>query len=545
MAQNEASLLIRIKQVGGEILDKLQDGLGFVAEKAMYVGTALVGLGTLAINSFRDAEKASNELSQSMVNQGVYTVELKQKYDDMAAALQRTTTYADEQITSAQATLQSFVGQREVTEDLVKATMNLATAKGMDLKSAAELVGKTIGTETNALARQGIEIDATADKTKRLEAVVGALNAKFGGQAEAAAMGLGKLEQLKNVADDFAEAIGGRLAPYVAYFTQALSKFTVELTTNKSAMDGIGAVIDFLAKGFVYLKNAIVGTVEVISTGLAASVETVSALMDREWTKAKDIAAMGMDSMGTLIKDRKAILNEELNAMDQQQAITEELKRQEELNRIAQSEANKTQVAAAETAKRTEIMKKAADERAKKEAEETAKINAQQKIREQDQRSTLSTIASMQGENNKLLAATGKAAALTQLAIDTPVAVGKALSAFPPPFNFAAAGAVAAAMAAQAARVAGVKLAEGGIVKATPGGVPAIIGEGGRDEAVIPLDDPSTADRLGGGKGTTIIFSGPVLGDEAQAMEFARAIDRNLLKLRQSNQSVAFDTDVF
>ena len=31
-------------------------------------------------------------------------------------------------------------------------------------------------------------------------------------------------------------------------------------------------------------------------------------------------------------------------------------------------------------------------------------------------------------------------------------------------------------------------LNEGGIVEATPGGVPAIIGEGGRDEAVIPLD---------------------------------------------------------
>ena len=32
------------------------------------------------------------------------------------------------------------------------------------------------------------------------------------------------------------------------------------------------------------------------------------------------------------------------------------------------------------------------------------------------------------------------------------------------------------------------QLAEGGIVKATPGGTPAIIGEGGQDEAVIPLD---------------------------------------------------------
>jgi hypothetical protein len=273
--------------------------------------------------------------------------------------------------------------------------------------------------------------------------------------------------------------------------------------------------------------------------------ESIQAISNGNWEQLKAVATTGADSLKEVIVSRAYQTSIELDALAEQRKVTEELRAQEELNRIAQSEANKTQVAATETAKRTEIMKKAADEKAKKEAEETARTREQQKIREQDQRSTLSTIASMQGENNKVMATVGKAAALTQIAIDTPVAVGKALSAFPPPFNFAAAGAVAAAMAAQAARVAGVKLAEGGIVKATPGGVPAIIGEGGRDEAVIPLDDPSTADRLGGGKGTTIIFNGPVLGDEAQAMEFARAIDRNLLKLRQSNQSVAFDTDVF
>jgi inorganic pyrophosphatase len=32
------------------------------------------------------------------------------------------------------------------------------------------------------------------------------------------------------------------------------------------------------------------------------------------------------------------------------------------------------------------------------------------------------------------------------------------------------------------------QLADGGIIKATPGGMLALIGEGGKDEAVIPLD---------------------------------------------------------
>ena len=60
-------------------------------------------------------------------------------------------------------------------------------------------------------------------------------------------------------------------------------------------------------------------------------------------------------------------------------------------------------------------------------------------------------------------------------------------------------------------RVALPRLAEGGIVKATAGGVLSVIGEAGRNERVEPLDrtglsqrDRAIIDRLSGGRGTTI-----------------------------------------
>ncbi len=84
-----------------------------------------------------------------------------------------------------------------------------------------------------------------------------------------------------------------------------------------------------------------------------------------------------------------------------------------------------------------------------------------------NRKETLSTISSLSQSSNKELAMIGKAAALTQIAIDTPVAIGKAMSSAPPPFNFVLAAAVGAAMADQAARVAGVKFADGGIVQGT------------------------------------------------------------------------------
>lgn len=120
--------------------------------------------------------------------------------------------------------------------------------------------------------------------------------------------------------------------------------------------------------------------------------------------------------------------------------------------------------AAAELRKVDEVANKIILEDNKELAEQQKKID---EMRVRDRRSTLSRISTLANSNNKELAAIGKAAGITQIAIDTPVAVSKALAAFPPPFNFVAAAAVGAAMAAQAAQIAGVKFEQGGIVGGT------------------------------------------------------------------------------
>jgi len=94
-------------------------------------------------------------------------------------------------------------------------------------------------------------------------------------------------------------------------------------------------------------------------------------------------------------------------------------------------------------------------------------------------------------------------------------------------------------MAAQAAQVAGIQLAEGGIVKSRPGGIQATIGEGGQDEAVIPLDRAGDLG-FGGGSSINITVNGGLLGDQASAYEFAKAVDVALLRLRQNNESQSF-----
>jgi hypothetical protein len=95
---------------------------------------------------------------------------------------------------------------------------------------------------------------------------------------------------------------------------------------------------------------------------------------------------------------------------------------------------------------------------------------------------TLATIASLQTEGNKTLAAIGKAAALTQIAINTSVGITEALKLGPfigPP----AAAAVAAAMAVQASKVIGIKLEDGGFVGGLNGAT------GGPDNRIAQVRD--------------------------------------------------------
>lgn len=597
MAEQEATLLLRIKKMGEEAFDRISGGLETIGKVAGVVGGAIFTFGAMAVKAFKDAELASNQLSQSMVQQGIYTTALKEKYDKMASSLQAVTTFEDDQITAAQGTLQAFVGQREVTEDLVKATLDLAQAKGMDLNSAAQLVGKSIAGEANALARYGIEVENSADKTKKMADVVGALNSKFGGQAEAAAGGLGALESLKNVAGDFMEVVGKRLAPVIIGFANSLKTMILSIQESGSAMDIIMSVFQATAQVGVVLKGIFEGVGKVIGTVLAGVAGSVSELIEGNfksaWTNAKNIVSFSAEDMKDTwakTKDDMAYVNELFL-----KGTEEDLKKEEDLMRAsnerklaihdehAQKMAEKqlekdiaaqdrlianAEMEVADQDDKLAKQIKFLDEQIKNEesfesrkalvrqrgelAEQQAsaiKAKAQEeanKKRVQDQEATLNTIATLQTSHNSALATIGKAAAITQIAIETPVAIAKALSAFPPPFNFAAAGLVGAAMAAQAARIAGVQLAEGGIVSPTPGGTLATIGEGGRSEAVVPLPDDFDPDNgFGGGAKITLIVNGPVLGNEDQARQFAVSIDRELLKLRQRNESVAFDEDTF
>jgi len=154
----------------------------------------------------------------------------------LAGELQTKTLFGDEVTTDAMASLAIFVKEEKQLKALIPVVQDMATVLKMDLSSAANLVGKSIGSSTNALQRYGIKIDGAAGSNERAASAISALTSKFKGQAEMAAkVGLGPFTQLKNAISDVWEAIGIKLLPAIQSVSKSLTGMASSLagsTTN-------------------------------------------------------------------------------------------------------------------------------------------------------------------------------------------------------------------------------------------------------------------------------------------------------------------------
>lgn len=589
MASKEATLLLKIKTAGEEALDKVSSSLGAIATVGVAAFGAISAAIVKGIGEYAQQEQAVNSLTRTMVNNGIYSAQLRDAYLAQADALSKVTLFGDENIIQAQSQFSQQAKGVTLTKEATRAILDFAQAQGIDAANAAEVVGKAVGTGTNALARYGIEVTATASKSEKMAQVLAGLNSKFGGQAEAATGGLGALKLLSKSVGELFETLGEKLAPAVTWVAKELLALVNTQSYVGGFVDAVSSGFNFLVKlstslafAFQSLGTTIGGTFGTIAGSLqllikgqfsAAKIALVDGFKEiaseRERIQTAHQAKMAeLDNLDTQNKVAKVEQDKILltDSLKNQQVIKEEDRlsnRERELNgliedsnlmaqtELAQLSGKQSAIYEAEAAAAAKRYTLATNQKQKTAALEdqfraTEKANQAKydEARQEAVKSSLSMIASLSKSGNSTLAAMGKAAALTQIAIDTPVAIGRALSSAPPPFNFALAAGVAAAMASQTANVLGVPLAEGGIVLPRAGGTQATIGEAGQAEAVIPLDRMGEFGMGGGGSNITIVVNGGMLGTETEARQFALVLDQELLKLRRNNESVSFDTGV-
>lgn len=237
-------------------------------------GTTLAGIfsakqifdfGKAAFQAFGEQEAAVVKLNQALANFGQYSQKTSQDLQDYATALQQTTVYADEQVTAVQAQLVAFGLQGKQLKDVTKSTLDLASAKGIDLSAAAQLLGKAFVGETGALSRYGIVIDDNIPKSEKFAATLGKVNSMFGGQAEKERQtALGQLKGMQNTYGELMETIGALVAgpatALMSWLGDVINKVNAAMQMISAAKNAAGGFANFVSQTFVLAITAIVQT---------------------------------------------------------------------------------------------------------------------------------------------------------------------------------------------------------------------------------------------------------------------------------------------
>jgi hypothetical protein len=228
-------------------------------------------------------EDAINKLNSALAISGNYSKETSEDFQAFASALQQTTKFGDEATLSAAALIESLSNLSG--EGLKKATASaadLSAALGIDLQSAAQLVGKAMTGEVSSLSRYGIQVQKGATAAESASNAMEALQKKFGGAAAAQVNTFsGAWTQLNNQFGDLQEMTGELITknPVVIAmfkeFSEVMGGLSLSIGGNTDEMkrmvgEGIITVIDTL-QGLITTFDYVWRTGSALWNGLKVS----------------------------------------------------------------------------------------------------------------------------------------------------------------------------------------------------------------------------------------------------------------------------------
>ncbi len=214
----------------GSLVAGFAGGLGAI-QLVRGAWRGLTNLWSESIKLAAEQERVITSLNTALIAQGLFTPGLSKQYQDLAASLQKVSTFGDEAIIAQQSLLVQIgdVGPEQM-ERALQAVLDLSVGLGRDLQASALLVGKAFAGETGELKRYGIVIDQAKLKTEGASAVLDAIQEKFGGQALAEIETYqGRIKQLGNTWGDLKEVLGATVTTN-GLVTDGLRLLTDEIT---------------------------------------------------------------------------------------------------------------------------------------------------------------------------------------------------------------------------------------------------------------------------------------------------------------------------
>jgi hypothetical protein len=186
----------------------LQKAIAGVAAAAGLVALTrqAVQFGRDSARAFAEAEVVWNRLGGTLRTVGVDFANVRGEIETAARSMQDATTIGDEEFADTLQRIVAITGDYRASLGEVETAANLAVGAQVDLKTAAQLVGRAMVGDTATLKRYGVVIAEGADAMETLRT-------QFAGMAANEATTLdGRLKQLSNAWGDLKEELGGIIA---------------------------------------------------------------------------------------------------------------------------------------------------------------------------------------------------------------------------------------------------------------------------------------------------------------------------------------------
>lgn len=311
MATSELKIIISATDKASPAVKSLETQLAGLAKKVVGVYTLKQGFDFLkdSVNKAAAEEKNLRTLQTVIENQGESWKDVKVQVSSYISELERNTMYTDEQLIPSMKQLVNAGMNVKQAMSAMNAVTDLATAKGIDLETSANLIGKAYMGNTDQLKRYGIE----ADSFNELMAKV---NSKFGGSARNDMDGYaGSVKRLETTIEANQKMIGVFWIPVLEKANTALDKlFGIEDKPLSSArVEQLKGQISDLEKQLNKIKD----TAEF-------GKETVISIYGREAV----VSADRIKTMGEVLLNLRKSLEEEMKkeqeiSMQKNQAIVD------------------------------------------------------------------------------------------------------------------------------------------------------------------------------------------------------------------------------
>jgi len=165
-------------------------------------------------------EAATRSLVSILNTMQTATADETKELIKLSEALQKTTTFGDDQIQSAMAMAGTFKLTADQIKQVIPRAMDMAaaiemmTGRQMDLADVTNMIGKSLNGTIGFLTRYGVVIDEEAVKTDKFSGVLKSLDDNFKNQAKTLTETTqGAMKQFGNEISDIKEKIGEMFLP--------------------------------------------------------------------------------------------------------------------------------------------------------------------------------------------------------------------------------------------------------------------------------------------------------------------------------------------